>query len=117
MKEKIKEFFSDTWNIVLTVFQCIGILAFLLLEISRIFTIIFLLCEGVFFILLSIKILQRKKKILEQQAIYDQLPYSHEQLESMHRANERAIKSNRLMSVMYMALGIVLVFCILYVFF
>ena len=117
MKEKIKEFFSDTWNIVLTIFQCIGVLAFIFMSLSIIFTIIFLLFEGVFFILLSIKIWQRKRKILEQQDIYDQLPYTHDQLEYIHKTNANAIKNIKLMSVLVMSLGIVLIFCIFSVIF
>ena len=117
MREKIQKFFSDTWNIVLTVFQCIGIIAFILIELSSIFAILFLLCEGVFFMLFGIKMLKRKKKILEDQAVYDQLPYSQEQIELIHKANERTIKNNKLMGIMMMALGFVLIFLILYVIF
>ena len=117
MKEKLKDFFSDTLNIVLTVFQVLGILAFLMIELSFVCSMIFFLCEGVFFIILGVKMLKKKKTILEQQAIYDQLPYSKEQLDSMHRANERAIKNNTLVSALLISLGIVLIFCIFYVLF
>ena len=82
MKEKIKKFLSDKFNLALMIIQGLSFICLILLSLSIVFNIGFLLFESAFFILWGIKILIDTGKIKYRQECYSKLPYTPEQLEN-----------------------------------
>ena len=110
MKEKLKKFFSDKFNMVLSVIQCVAVICLILIGVSIIFNIIFLLLESVFFVLWGIKILMDVKKIEYRKEIYSKMPYTPEQLDYLKKKDISDKKNGKFRGVTLILLGLVLIY-------
>ena len=110
MKEYIRKFCKDKFNIVLLIIQILALFFLALASISYVFTILFFVMESVFFIVLGIKFLVGTKKLKNNQELYNQLPYNETQRELLKKNDENEIKNNKFRGVMFIILGIILLF-------
>jgi len=114
MKNKIINFFKNKFNLILTICQ---VVALMLLGFGSIWQICFILsivAEGIFFVVLGIKMLVGNKDILKDQEMYESLPLEQTEIERMEKRNVKTIKYNKFQAIMYIILGIILVFIVLF---
>lgn len=110
MKEKLKKFLSDKFNISLMVIQGVAFICLILIKLSIVFNIGFLLLESVFFILWGIKILVDTSKIKYREEYYSKLPYTPEQLEYLKKKDTMDKKNGKFRGIMIIIFGIALIY-------
>ncbi|MBE5738160.1 MAG: hypothetical protein E7354_00280 [Clostridiales bacterium] len=111
MKEFIRKFFKNKFNIALVVLESIALLC-LLVGYLGVFAclVLFFVFQGVTCIVWGVKIIKTNSDITFTQQYYDELPYSVEQKKSMLRSDEKNMKSNKVTGWTIIGLGIVLIF-------
>lgn len=114
MKKLLKEFFGNKFNIVLTVIQVLALIMLVLGKVSGFCYLLAIAMEGVFFIVWGIRIFCQNKEIVKKQNIIDSLPISQNELDTMHKSNTRHIKANKLQAVLFIMMGIVLIFMLIF---
>lgn len=114
MRDFLKRFFSNKLNIVLTILQVVVVVFFLFGNVWNTCLLIAIVIEGVFFVTLGIKSLFSNKFIRSQESLFEKLPMQKAEIESLEKSNNRKIKSNKLQAVLYMIMGIVLVFLVIF---
>ncbi len=110
MTQKIIEFFKNKFNISLIVLQVLAVISYFLSSRFLLFLILFFVLEGAFFIVWGVKYIIVNKDTKYKLEIYNQLPYTDEQRETIRKNSENNSKNNKLMAVMLILLGIVLFF-------
>ena len=115
MKEKIKKFLSDKYNLTLSIFQSLAVLCLIFIELSIVFNILFLFFESVFFILWGIKILIDASKIKYREEVYSKLHYTKEQLEYLKKKDIGDKRNGKFKGVLITILGILLFYMTLVV--
>lgn len=110
MKEKILKLLKDKYNIALIVIQVIAIICYALSCVAGVFVILFVSLEGVFFVMLGVKILRSITESNDLQEIYEQLPYTEQEKKMLRKKQESANKNNRFVAILLVILGIVLFF-------
>lgn len=110
MKEKILKFLKDKFNIALIVIQVVALICYALSGVAEIFVILFVALEGVFFVILGVKILHSISLSRDMQEVYEQLPYTEEEKKILRKKQESASKNNRFVAIILIILGIVLFF-------
>ena len=113
MKKFLKEFFSNKFYIVLTIIQSLAIIMLALGMVSGIFYALAIALEGVFFVVWGIRIFYQNKEIVKKQNLIDALPMSQSDIDTMHKSNTRHIKANKLQAILFIMLGIVLIFMLI----
>ena len=110
MKDKLLAFFKDKFNISLVVLQVLALISFCFSEISGVVASMFFVLEGVFFIVLGIKILLNIKKTRDKYEILSQLPYTEAEKAEIIKKTESANKNNKFIGVVLILIGIILIF-------
>ena len=110
MREKIIEFFSNKFNLILTIVQVIALVLFGFGNVWAICFVLAISSEGVFFVVLGIKTFANNKQIKSRESMMGALPIKKAELEHMQKQNNRTIKLNKLQAVLYIIMGIILVF-------
>ena len=111
MKNKIIELLKNKFNIALIVLQALAILSYFLQAIGLIFSILFFVCEGAFFIIWGIKYVSASKDKVFKEEMINQMPYSEEQKQALLKNNENSGKNNKFVGVSLILLGIVIICC------
>ena len=110
----IKINLSNKFNITLIIIQIIAIVLFVLGNAWSICFLIGISVEGVFFIVLGIKYFFDNKEISRREDLLESLPMQKADIEVMEKNNNRKIKSNKFQAILYILMGIILVFIILF---
>lgn len=113
MKKLLKEFFGNKFNIVLTAIQVLALIMLVLGKVSGFCYLLAIAMEGVFFIVWGIKNFCQNKEILKKQNLIETLPLTQNDMDTMHKSNTRHIKANKLQGVLFIMLGIVLIFMLI----
>lgn len=91
-----------------------AVLCFLLSNILAFLLIIGIVLEGIFFVVLGIKKFFDNRLIKKQENIISALPMQKGDIESMQKSNTRQIKANVWQAVLYIIMGIILIFIVLF---
>ncbi|MBE5757638.1 MAG: hypothetical protein E7345_01730 [Clostridiales bacterium] len=110
MREKIKKFFSDKFNIFATVLQSLAVLCLAFWVLSIVFNILFLLLESVFFVAWGIKVLVDIKKIRSNFSLQEKLPYTPEQLNYLKKKHLSDIRNAKFKGSMMIVLGVTFIY-------
>ena len=113
MKEQIKNFFKDGYNIALVVLQAIALIFVCTSSLSPYFVVFALVFEGAFFIVWGVKVLHGNKLYLKSLDNLTQLPYSKAELDLIKRRAEYQVKGNKTKGVLFVIAGIVIFFSII----
>lgn len=110
MKDLINKLLKNKLNIALIILQLSAVVFFLIGQRFAFGSIMFFLTEGVFLILLGVKLLLQIRNSKYSQEVIDQLPYTQEQRDYIIKQNKRSNKNNKFMAIMLILLGIVVIF-------
>ena len=114
MKNTLIKFFSNKFNLILTIVQSAAVLCFLLNNALTFLLILGIVLEGVFFIVLGVRMFFDNKKIRQKEDLMRSLPMQREDEASMQKNNTRQIKANIWQAVLYIVMGIILIFLVLF---
>ena len=110
MKKIIEKFLKNKFNVVLLIVQVIAILFLILGSMWDFAYILAVILEGVFFVLLGIKMFINNSKIRYKESLMQNLPIQKQEMESIQKSNVRKIKSNKFQAILYILMGILLIF-------
>jgi hypothetical protein len=116
MKDKIINFFKNKFNIVLIIIQIVALVCYFLGNVSFVFSIMFFLLEGGFFITLGIRILIGVKNSRYSDELLTQLPYSQEEIQMKRKMNQNTNKNNKFVAFSFIVLGCILIFSLFSIF-
>ena len=106
----MREFFKNKFNLTLFILQCVAVLFFCLINVWSICFVFAIFCEGAFFIVLGIAILNKNKQISKKESLLHNLPMQKNDIEDMEKRNKQKIKLNKFQAVLYIIMGILLIF-------
>lgn len=110
MKRELRDFFKSKLNIILTVLQSLAILFLCLCGVWGLAIIFGLIFEGLFFIFLGVKNLQKNKKLDEMIELQRRINVDGFDVEKEGKRNKFAKKSSVLTSIVYFVMGLTLIF-------
>jgi len=113
MKELIKNFFKDGFNIALLVLQSIALIFVFTMSVFTYAVVFALLFESIFFIVWGSKIFYNNKKYIKSLDNLTQLPYSKAEIDLMKRRAEYQVKGNKTRGIFFIITGIVIFFSII----
>lgn len=110
MRKFILEFFKNKFNTTLFIMQTVACLFFVLGYAWGGFLLFAIISEGVFFVTLGIRSIISNREIVRKESIIAGLPIGQDEIESMQKSNRRKMKNNKFTGVLYILMGILLVF-------
>jgi len=106
----MREFFKNKYNLIMLIVQCVAILFFCLGNAWSICFIFAIFCEGAFFEVLGIAMLHNNKLITKKESMLHSLPMQKADIEDMEKRNKQKIKLNKFQAVLYIIMGVLLIF-------
>ena len=113
MKDLLLKFIKNKFNIALIIVQTLALICLALTSIGAIFVYLFVMLEGVFFILWGIKGLNDSRKIFNMADQYAELPLTTEQKNYYRKKDLSNAKSTKSRAVMLIILGAI-VLCLMF---
>ncbi len=108
MNNQVLAFFKSKMNIAMVIIQCLALI-FFAINVHAVFFVLFILCQGVFFVLWGIKHFLQIKCLQKNMAIHSQLPYSPQQLITLAKNSKSQIISMRIQGILLLSLGGVII--------
>ena len=113
MKELLKKFLKDKFNIALSIIQIIAIVFVCLAYLSPYMLVIALVLESVFFLVWGIKVFHGIKVAIKNLDNMGKLPFSQAEIALMKKRAEYDIKGNKSRGVFFIIASIVLMLTII----
>lgn len=110
MKNYIKEFLKQKLNISLFILEVVAIILFCLGRLEALFFSFGMSIQGLFFVVLGIKMIIKNKKIFNDYEIVQTLPYDKKYLDAQKKKTYDLIKNNKFLSIAFWCMGALLIF-------
>jgi len=110
MKNFLVNFFKNKFNTILFIVQVVACLFFALGNVWGICFLFAVMSEGVFFFVMGVRSIVSNREIMRKESMLTSLPIAEDEIESLQKSNKRKVKSNQLQGVLYILMGLLLVF-------
>lgn len=107
--DRLKNIIKKPITITLIVYQLICIVFILLKDVHPIFSILFIIGEGLFLVILGIYFFLKNKEVVREKQLINEMPYNDEQLLAMKKAEDARIKNNKIVALTLIVMGVLLI--------